>query len=163
MKPGSARWNRELRRKQKLAALSATAVTEEKTTTNQAIPSSTNLPTCPKCLPKPVQAAWCEIVMDALAAGVSVKQFDSRAFVVAAGQQVDLYALESRSGEGDLSTDQLCAVIGRKEQVRRSLIQTLVAIGGTPLVRARILGMKSVPEKKPGVIAQLLAAKQARK
>lgn len=83
--------------------------------------------------------------MDALAAGVTVKQFDARSFVVAAGQEVDLYALE-RILDDDAELSDRLAVIGRKEQVRKSFMASLVAIGGTPLARLRA-GVKS--EEKP--------------
>jgi hypothetical protein len=84
--------------------------------------------------------------MDALAAGVTVKQFDSRGFVVAAGQEVDLYSLESWSADEDTAIEVRLNVIGRKEQIRKSFLQSLVAIGGTPLARLRA---RITPEEKP--------------
>lgn len=81
--------------------------------------------------------------MDAIASGIEVKQVDSRAFVVAAGQETDLYLLECLDSPEEEST--LLARIGRKEQVRKSFLQSLIAIGGTPLVRIRA---RIEPEEK---------------
>jgi hypothetical protein len=146
-KPGSVRWNRELRKKQKVAADEAYRAPSRKGASSEPrdIPElPAHLPTCPKCLPKPVQAAWSELVMDAIAAGVSVKQFDARGFVVAAGQEVDLYDLES-AADGGTPLEVRLAVIGRKEQIRKSFLASLVAIGGTPLARLRA---RITPEEK---------------
>jgi len=144
-KPGSVRWNRELRKKQKVAAVEAFHAPSGKATARDIPELPANLPTCPTCLPKPVQAAWSELVMDAIAAGVTVKQFDARGFVVAAGQEVDLYDLESTT-DGDTPLEVRLAVIGRKEQIRKSFLASLVAIGGTPLARIRA---RIAPEEKP--------------
>ncbi len=84
--------------------------------------------------------------MDAIAAGVVVKQFDSRGFVVAACQEVDLYTLESWNSADDTPIEVRLQVIGRKEQIRKSFLQSLVAIGGTPLARLRA---RIAPEEKP--------------
>lgn len=146
MKVGSVRWNRELRKKQKVAALDSPAPRRGKSGKAEPLEIPQHLPTCPECLPKPVQAAWSELVMDAIAAGVSVKQFDSRGFVVAAGQEVDLYALESWVADGDTAIEVRLQVIGRKEQIRKSFLASLQAIGGTPLARLRA---RIAPEEKP--------------
>jgi hypothetical protein len=143
-KPGSVRWNRELRKKQKLASETTSLAAGQVSGGKAPEITPDELPTCPKCLPKPVQAAWSDLVMDAIAAGVAVKQFDARGFVIAAGQEVDLYTLESMECEGEV----LLQVIGRKEQIRKSLLQSLVAIGGTPLARLRA---RIAPEEKKKV------------
>lgn len=144
-KVGSVRWQREVRQKQRLAAQ------EIATTAAQSMPSVSvpeipaNLPTCPECLPKPVRAAFYELLTQAVVAGAKVTEFDASGFVIAAGQRVDLYAMESVEAD-ELPIEARVALIGKKEQVRKSFLQTLVALGATvpSRMRARI-----IPEKKP--------------
>jgi hypothetical protein len=147
-KVGSVRWNREVRKKQKLALIDRPTPQ-----TGQKAPVALKngegkLPTCPAWLSKPVAERWLALVTDMAAAGVPLKEIDSRAVAVAAGYEGDLAGLEAMSANPTLDAEGRLVAIRLKNATRKDYLAALQAIGGTPLVRLRA-GV--APAEKPKV------------
>jgi hypothetical protein len=84
--------------------------------------------------------------MDALAAGVGVRQFDSRIFRVVAGQEVLISVLEDVVCDGKASADARASAARTLDGMYAKYAVNLEKIGGTPIVRKRV-GI--APEEKP--------------
>jgi hypothetical protein len=142
--PNSRRGQAEIRKKQRLALVSA-AVKQDPSSAVSAVPDCPHkLPTCPKWLPKRVVEKWLNLVIDMAAAGIVVQAIDSRSIALAAGYEADLSDLEDMAS-GEISHEHLMQTIRLKNSCRKDLLAALMAIGGTPVVRLRA---RIAPEEK---------------
>jgi hypothetical protein len=142
--PKSRRGQAELRKQHKYAGLGTHAPVE----TAPRSGSSGELPTCP-ALPPRVAETWSNLVIDLAAAGIPLKQLDSRSIAIAAGYEADLLNLEmlcGQTGDAELPIDHLLNAIKLKNQTRKEYLAALIAIGGTTLARLRA---RIAPEEKP--------------
>jgi hypothetical protein len=127
--PNSRRGLAECRQKQKLALLTRPA--------DSPVAINATLPTCPAWLSKPVAERWARLVVDMTAAGVPLKEIDSRAVALAAGYEADLAGLEETSANPLLDAEGRLVAIRLKNRTRKDYLAALQAIGATPLVRLR--------------------------
>lgn len=143
--PKSRRGQAELRKQHKYAALGG-HVPAAAAATPPGSPGE--LPTCP-ALPPRVAETWSNLVVDLAAAGIPLKQLDSRSIAIAAGYEADLLELEtmcSRTGDAELQILDLLSAIKLKNQTRKEYLAALIAIGGTTPARLRA---RIAPEEKP--------------
>jgi hypothetical protein len=143
--PKSRRGQAELRKQHKYAALGGRAPVE---TAAPGPGSPGELPTCP-ALPPRVAETWSNLVVDLVAAGIPLKQLDSRSIAIAAGYEADLLDLETLcggTGDAELQIHHLLNAIKLKNQTRKEYLAALIAIGGTTLARLRA---RIAPEEKP--------------
>jgi hypothetical protein len=129
-----------MRQRLKLAAIGAAATTKVDVEDIAA-----NLPTCPEWLPRPVAGHWTRLVIDMAAAGIPLKQVDSRCVALVAGYEADLVGLEEICASGTGDVEQRLASIRLKNQTRKNYLSALTTIGGTPVVRLRA---RIAPEEK---------------
>ncbi len=132
-KPGSRRWNQEMKKRARLAATATSAAGANA----GSVPTVADLPNCPKGLPKQVAAKWQSLLIDMVAVGIPVRELDSRSIRIVAGYEADLDALEIACADGDIEPEQRLAAIRLRSQIRREWLAALVAIGATPLARLR--------------------------
>lgn len=143
-KPGSRRWNQEIRKRQRLAAGTGQTVTVE--TTNAAPELSAELPVCPKELSREVAERWLNLVVDMVSAGIAVKQVDARAIAIAARYEDSLAKLDELCERSGLEPETLLAALRSRLSSMKEYLAALKDIGGTPLVRMRA---RIAPEEKP--------------
>ncbi len=140
-KPGSRRWNQEIKKRARLAAATVGGIENRPTLAGLA---------CPKDLPRPVAAKWQSLLIDMLAVGIPVRELDSRSIRIVAGYEVDLDALETVCSDGGTEPERRLTAIRLRSQIRREWLAALIAIGATPLARLRA---RIAPEEKPAVDA----------
>ena len=96
------------------------------------------------------------IVRDLHAAKVPIKHIDGHAIMMAVECLDSVQQAEELMSDQDLEPESRLAALKCKMQAGRDLMQWLEKICATPGSRARI-GVKAEPEKKGGVLAELLA------
>jgi hypothetical protein len=104
------------------------------------------------------------LVVDLVAAKVSIKRVDSHAIAQAVRCIAAIEEAEAIGNDGDANFDQRLAALRLKYQYGQSLKDWLDRICATPGSRARISSMKPDPPKRePGPLERLLAARHGRK
>jgi len=142
-KPGSRRWNREVRKRQRLAADAGQTVAPPAAATAEQRPAE--LPVCPKELSREVAERWLNLVVDMVSAGITVKQVDARAIAIAARYEDSIAKLDELCSRPDLEPETLHAALRTRLSSMKEYLAALRDIGGTPLVRMRA---KIAPEEK---------------
>lgn len=87
-----------------------------------------------------------ELVLDMLAAGIPVKQIDSRCVAVAARYEDSLDHYDRLCERQNLEPDLLLSALRSRQSAMKQYLAALEKIGGTPLVRLRA---RIAPEDKP--------------
>jgi hypothetical protein len=98
---------------------------------------------------------------DQLAAGVPVKRVDGHMITLFAIGLDESRELTEMSTDPEASPEVRVKAIQLRGQCRRDLIQMAPLLGACQIGRTRI-GMRTEQPKKPGALAQLLAARQAK-
>lgn len=155
--PSSRRGQAEIRKRQKLTAISSSENGPSKTAAE--IPP--DLPVCDPKTPRRVQEIYRNLVIDLAGAKVPIKQIDSHAITMAARCLASIESAEEIAGDDTAQPETRLSAIRLVTQASKDLVQWLQLICATPGTRARI-GLKTAPEKKAGPLAALLAAKQRR-
>jgi hypothetical protein len=137
--PGSQRWNAEVKKK-RAALASAGAVGEV------ADVDVRDLPKCPRELSRAIADRWLDLLLDMVAAGIAVKQIDSRCIAVAARYEDNLHRFDEMCERADLEPEVLLSALRSRQSGMKEYLAALEKIGGTPLVRMRA---KIAPEEKP--------------
>jgi len=157
--PNSRRGRAEIRKRQRLAVIDGSKSERVSASSDDSHPAIGGLPTCDKCLPRRVQEIYHNLVVDLAGAKVPIKQIDSHAITMAARCLDSVEEAERLSEDAGLEPDKRLSALRLKGQFGKDLMQWLQLICATPGARARI-GLKPAPEKKTGMLAQMMAAKR---
>ncbi len=128
--PGSQRWRAELKKQKRALALGKEA-------TDAPEIDISDIPTCPRGLSRAVADRWMEIMLDLVAAGIAVKQIDSRCIAVAARHEDNLERLDQMCERNNLQPEVLLTALRSRQSAMKEYLAALEKIGGTPLVRMR--------------------------